>query len=373
MALLCATVARAQEFELPRFDEQAAQIQQSLERLSPLDQSIREAYAELRPKLEAYAQDPTPESREGLERDFSALMHKLVQDVDTVIGEKERIKYAIEDIARLSRSTEQEISDGVAELQSQLKRHEVELDELYAKMRENARALKFADPDDKAGARREFVRSRRLYNLALRRRSIVANAHGNYEGLVQGVRAIKNGFDSVNDRIGGVFANIEDAAELLRFMAGLRSSTSRLLAKYQGFMGSGSGSLSAVVARLGSIEGQLDLLQAMSEKIDDPALSFAPMIDRLSAFGAQLAEREIDSVSTDDIDAILRLDRAGFERQQQRSGGPPPPPSTAPPSQLQPQPQPAPSLEPRLGAEAPVVPPAQTQTGTQTTDPEGHR
>src|SRR5215510_880329 len=105
---------------LPEFDpaQQTQKILDSLGRLTSVQDAIRDSRHRIGPLVEAYQKDPSIDHREALERELAGLTLELSRNVERVIGEKEKVRFALQDLNRLSLSSERAVDAAVASLRS---------------------------------------------------------------------------------------------------------------------------------------------------------------------------------------------------------------------------------------------------------------
>jgi hypothetical protein len=274
---------------LPEFDpaRQTQKILDSLGRLSSVHDAIRDSRDRIGPLVEAYQKDPSIEHREALERELAALTLELSRNVERVIGEKEKVRFALQDLNRLSSSSERGVEAAVASLRTKASDEDKALVSRREALEQLARAVETAPEADKRQAMNAFKVGYRDYRRIQLRQQVLVGTAQNHDNLLRGIRAVRRGFEAITGNLTDVFDRIEDAGALLAFVAGVRKESAELLGQYQRLFGSGSDSLRDALKTLASIDGQLDLVGRLTDSLDS-AGSFAAIIGQMEEFSRGL-------------------------------------------------------------------------------------
>jgi len=282
---------------LPEFDpaQQTQKILDSLGRLTSVQDAIRDSRNRIGPLVEAYQKDPSIDHREALERELAGLTLQLSRNVERVIGEKEKVRFALQDLNRLSLSSERAVDAAVASLRSKADDEDKAMASRREQLERLARAVETAPEADKPQAMNAFKASYRDYRRIQIRQQVLLVTAQNHDNLLRGIRAVRRGFEAITGNLTDVFDRIEDAGSLLAFVAGIRKESADLLGQYQRLFGSGSDSLRDSLKTLASIEGQLDLVGRLTDSLDS-AGSFATIIGQMEEFSRGLKpENELAS------------------------------------------------------------------------------
>ncbi len=309
---------------LPTFDpaQQTQKIIDSLGRLSSIQEAIRASKDRIGPLVETYSKNPSIDHREALERELADLTLQLSTNVDRVLGEKEKVRFALQDLNRLSTTSERSVDSAVANLRAKaaletdlIQRRREELEAL-------ARAVESASEAERAKALAAFKLAHRDYRrVELRQQVLLATAQ-NHENLLRGIRAVRRGFEGISSNLDDVFGRIEDAGALLAFVAGVRKESAELLGQYQRLFGSGSDSLRDALTTLASIEGQLQLVGTLTQSLD-AAGGFATIVGQMEEFSRTLLpESEAAAAPTNDDYWLNEVRKASSGRLFQKAQKP---------------------------------------------------
>jgi hypothetical protein len=329
---------------LPDFDpaKQTQKIIDSLGRLSSIQDAIRESKDRVGPLVASFQKNPSIDHREALERELAGLTLQLSRNVERVLGEKEKVRFALQDLNRLSVTAERSVESAGASLRSKAT---VEGESLEARRRELedlARAVENADEAERPKALAAFKLVHRDFRRIQLRQQVLSATAQNHDNLLRGIRAVRRGFEAITGNLDDVFGRIEDAGALLSFVAGVRKESAELLGQYQRLFGSGSDSLRDALTTLASIEGQLQLVSTLTDSLD-AAGSFATLVGEMETFSRTLLPEggEAAAATTDDfwLNEVRKVSTGRFfEKQAPKPANSPGPRPTQPPAQTSAEP-----------------------------------
>lgn len=287
---------------LPAFDpaQQTQKIIDSLSRLASIQEAIRDSKDRIGPLVETYSKNPSIDHREALERELAGLTLQLSTNVDRVLGEKEKVRFALQDLNRLSTTSERSVDSAVANLRAKAALETESIARRREELEALGRAVESADEAGRTKALAAFKLAHRDYRrIELRQQVLLATAQ-NHDNLLRGIRAVRRGFEAITSNLDDVFGRIEDAGALLAFVAGVRKESAELLGQYQRLFGSGSDSLRDALTTLASIEGQLQLVGTLTQSLD-AAGGFATIVGQMEEFSRTLLpESEALAAPTND-------------------------------------------------------------------------
>jgi hypothetical protein len=274
---------------LPEFDPalQTQKILDSLGRRSMVQDAIRDSRDRIEPLVAAYQKDPTIDHREALERELAGLTLELSRNVERVIGEKEKVRFALQDLNRLSSSSERAVEAAVESLRTKAADEDKALAARREVLVDLGHRVETASEADKRQAMHAFKIGYRDYRRIQLRQQVLLSTAQNHDNLLRGIRGVRRGFEAITGNLTDVFDRIEDTGSLLAFVAGIRKESAELLGQYQRMFGSGSDSLRDALKTLASIDGQLDLVGRLTDSLDS-AGSFATIIGQMEEFSRGL-------------------------------------------------------------------------------------
>ena len=319
---------------LPEFDpaQQTQKILDSLGRLSSVQSAIRDSRDRIGPLVAAYQKDPSIDHREALERELAGLTLELSRNVERVIGEKEKVRFALQDLNRLSSSSERAVEAAVASLRTKASDEDKALAGRREALEQLARAVETAPEADKRQAMNAFKIGYRDFRRIQIRQQVLLGTALNHDNLLRGIRGVRRGFEAITGNLTDVFDRIEDAGALLAFVAGIRKESAELLGQYQRLFGSGSDSLRDALKTLASIDGQLDLVGRLTDSLDS-AGSFATIIGQMEEFSRGLVPESDRTGALPDADDYwlneVRKVTSGRFFQNEAKKAPPKPASQA--------------------------------------------
>jgi hypothetical protein len=321
---------------LPEFDpaKQTQKILDSLGRLASIQDSIRESKDRIGPLVTSFQKNPSIDHREALERELAGLTLQLAQNVDRVLGEKEKVRFALQDLNRLSVTAERSVEAAGNGLRLKATSEGQSLETRRKELESLARAVETASEAERTKALNAFKLAHRDFRRIQLRLQVLGATAQNHDNMLRGIRAVRRGFEAITGNLDDVFGRIEDAGALLAFVAGVRKESADLLSQYQRLFGSGSDSLRDALTTLASIEGQLQLVSTLTDSLD-AAGSFATLVGEMETFSRTLLPEGSDAAATattDDywLNEVRKVNTGKFFQPPPAKEAPAPAPAPAP-------------------------------------------
>jgi methyl-accepting chemotaxis protein len=211
----------------------------------------------------------------------------LSRDIGRVLGEKEKIRFAVQDVTRTSVLSEQAVAAAIDDMNKRAESEATAMQQGRERLEVLAAKAQDASPENRAAAMAEFKEAYRNYTRVSYRHKMLVGTATNHRSLLQGIGAVRRGFEAVGGNMQDVFDRIEDSGELLSFAAGIRKETADLLGQYRRILGDGAGSMREMMDTLRSIQGQMRILSTLSENLDT-ASSFTAIVKDMEDFSKTL-------------------------------------------------------------------------------------